>query len=113
MGLQYSHFTLEEFVGDLSSRDPKSLETLGFVKMNGQDAREISIAISRPTAAVNHDPAQGDSREICWVSVDTNLPVRIAEESYESGVWRTTSQIDFEFNQKLPPALFDPATLGH
>lgn len=112
LGLQWSRFTLDEVAGNLMSRPPSAMETLSVDTLNGRTTREISIATSRDSASMNHHPADGDRRTLCWVDVDTGLPERILDEQYAGAAWRGKSKIELEFNQNLDPALFDPSTLS-
>lgn len=51
--------------------------------------------------------ANSATRLIVAVDMSTDLPVRVEKQTLVGGEWVTQIKVDFEFNEKSPPEIFD------
>lgn len=76
--------------------------SLGQVNLNGRTLIEVQASV----------PEAGE-RMLFWLDPKTDLPVR-AEKwdlNYKTMRWEMQGQMELDFNQTIPPAIFDPQTL--
>lgn len=102
MAPQWSDYSTETLLRSLAGgagENGAQARELGVAQENGRHIRQIALE------------TQEGSRQLFWVDAATDLPIRFEGQNKRGDDWFTTTRFDFEFNQNLPAALWNPQTL--